>query len=150
MTLVVDASVVLKWLFQDSERESGTARATQLMAAIARNEVGILQPVHWLAEVASVLARETPARAVQDALMLEAMRLPIAEGPEILRRACELSAQTGQHLFDTLYHAVALETPDAELITADERYASRAGRFGCLRLLRDWPSAGGPDNTRGK
>jgi hypothetical protein len=30
--------------------------------------------------------------------------------------------ETDHHLFDTLYHAVALEHGDAVLVTADDRY----------------------------
>lgn len=46
-----------------------------------------------------------------------------------------------QHLFDTLYHAVALETEGAVLVTADERYYSKARRVGGVRLLREWEKA---------
>jgi hypothetical protein len=40
-----------------------------------------------------------------------------------------------QHLFDTLYHAVAVETDDALFITADDRSA----RAGAARRA-DFPS----------
>ena len=36
------------------------------------------------------------------------------------------------------YHAVALETPDAMLITADERYYRAARAAGRITLLADW------------
>jgi hypothetical protein len=42
-----------------------------------------------------------------------------------------------QHLFDTLYHAVALETPDATLITADERYLATGAPMGRVIRLTD-------------
>ena len=51
MRLVVDASVVVKWLVADPEREEHTELATTLMSAIVLQEVGAVQPVHWLAEV---------------------------------------------------------------------------------------------------
>ncbi|RKT46662.1 type II toxin-antitoxin system VapC family toxin [Thiocapsa rosea] len=36
--LVIDASVIIKWLFLDPEREAGTEQATSLMAAVARGD----------------------------------------------------------------------------------------------------------------
>ena len=60
-------------------------------------------------------------------------------------RGCEvitLSINLGQHLFDTLYHAVALDTPEAVLVTADQRYLRAAQRRGRICALRDWR---GPD-----
>jgi hypothetical protein len=38
MTIVVDASVVIKWLLQDPEREADTAKATQLMDSVAKGD----------------------------------------------------------------------------------------------------------------
>jgi predicted nucleic acid-binding protein len=51
---------------------------------------------------------------------------------------CEMAIQLRQHLFDTLYHAVALETADAVLITADERYFRAARSIGGIARLKDW------------
>ena len=66
----------------------------------------ILQPAHWLVEVAAV--------------------------------AASLAVETNQHLFDTMYHAVALEHEDALLVTADDRYYEKAERYGTITALRDW------------
>lgn len=138
MTVVVDASVVIKWLLQDPEREVGTAKATELMDSIARGELTALQPTHWLAEVGAVLARESPDTAADDVTMLNALELPAADDPLVLRRGVELAIELKQHLFDTYYHAVALETPDTTLVTADERYL-RVGRAkGRIVHLMDW------------
>jgi hypothetical protein len=43
-----------------------------------------------------------------------------------------------QHLFDTYYHGVALETPDCVLITADERYLRAARAKGRIVSLTEW------------
>lgn len=53
MILVIDASVIIKWLFQDPEREADTEQATALMAAVARGDLSVVQPPHWLIEVAA-------------------------------------------------------------------------------------------------
>ena len=57
MTWVIDASVVIKWLFDDPENERYTALATALMAAVVAGDVEAVQPQHWLIEVGAVLAR---------------------------------------------------------------------------------------------
>lgn len=141
MKVVLDASVILKWLLADPEKEPETQQATGLLQAVARGEIEILQPLHWLAEVAAVLARLSPQSTIEDVLMLRALEIPITDEAEVLRRACTLAIDTGQHLFDTLYHAVALETEDAMLITADERYWRSAQTAGRILLLREWVSS---------
>lgn len=138
MTVVVDASVVIKWLLQDPQREAGTDKATRLMERITQGEQSALQPPHWLAEVGAVLARESPDTAADDVTMLSALELPATDDPLILRRGVELATEIKQHLFDTFYHAVALETPDTMLITADGRYLSAARAKGRIMDLMDW------------
>ncbi len=138
MTVVIDASVVIKWLLQDPEREAGTEMATRLMESVTSGTAPVLQPAHWLLEVGAVLARESPGTATDDLTMLAALEFPATADPLVLRRGVELAIELKQHLFDTYYHAVALETPDAVLVTADERYL-RAGRGkGRILDLMDW------------
>jgi predicted nucleic acid-binding protein len=144
VTVVLDASVMVKWLLEDPQQEPGTDKATQLLERVVQGRESILQPPHWLVEVGAVLARLSPATAADDIVMLSALELPSADDPGILRRGCELAIELEQHLFDTLYHAVALETPDATLITADERYLRAAQRLGGIMNLTDWaPPSGG-------
>jgi predicted nucleic acid-binding protein len=137
VTVVIDASVVIKWLLQDPLREAGTDAATHLMERVLKGEQSVLQPTHWLAEVAAVLARESPATAADDVTMLNALELPATDEPQVLRRGVELAIELKQHLFDTLYHAVALEGPGSILITADERYFRAARAKGQIRDLMD-------------
>lgn len=140
MRVVVDASVVVKWLFADPQREEFTQRATALMGGVVQGRVLAVQPVHWLTEVASVLARATPGQAEKDVGLLCALSLPVSDGPEILQRACRLAIELEHHLFDTLYHAVALET-DSVLVTADAQYLNKAGKLGQILHLADWVPA---------
>jgi predicted nucleic acid-binding protein len=136
--LVLDASVILKWLLADPQHEADTESATALVQSVIDGEVEILQPAHWLAEVAAVLARLSPGTAEEDVAMLRAMEIPTTDEPDVWRRACRLAIETRQHLFDTLYHAVALANDDTRLVTADERYCARAREFGFIVTLRDW------------
>jgi predicted nucleic acid-binding protein len=63
--------------------------------------------------------------------------IPIADTPVIWCTAVELAIALSHHLFDTLYHAVALQTEGAQLITADRRYFERARDRGQILLLDD-------------
>ena len=53
------------------------------------------------------------------------------------QRAIELACQHNHHLFDTLYHAAALEE-SATLITADRRYYDKAKLAGHIMMLEDF------------
>ncbi len=135
---MLDASVVLKWLFEDPAREPDTEKALAIVESVVLGRVEILQPVHWLAEVAAVAARLTPETAVGDVEMLCALELPTTDDPNVIRRATSLAIETNHHLFDALYHAIALEHEDALLVTADDRYYGRAKHYGKIATLHDW------------
>jgi predicted nucleic acid-binding protein len=49
-----------------------------------------------------------------------------------------LSIQLNHHLFDTLYHALALSVPGAILVTADRRYYDKARTVGQIAWLPDF------------
>jgi predicted nucleic acid-binding protein len=137
-TWVVDASVILKWLLADPQNEPDTLEATVLMESLVTGEHEVVQPPHWLAEVAAVMARLSPATALDDVLRVQAMEWPLADAANVWTRAVQLAIDTNKHVFDTLYHAVALEHADAILVTADERYRKQGARFGRIIGLKDW------------
>ncbi len=137
MKVVLDASVILKWLFADSAREDLTEEATAVLDAVVSGRFSASQPVHWLAEVGVVLARATPQTAARDIALLSGLQLDVVDSSELMQRACRLSIALKQHLFDTLYHAVALEN-DATLISADRRYYIKARHTGRIVYLADW------------
>jgi len=137
VNLVIDASVVIKWALPDSEEEENQTEALAVLATILRGEASVLQPPHWLAEVAAVLTRLWPDLAEETIELLDFMEFPIALDLAVLQRASRMARALNHHLFDTLYHAVALEH-GATLITADSRYALKAKRLGRLIPLKDW------------
>ena len=49
--------------------------------------------------------------------------------------ACDLAIRLNHHVFDTLYHAVALLTSETTLVTADRRYFDKAQSSGRILLL---------------
>jgi predicted nucleic acid-binding protein len=135
--LVVDASVAVKWVFPEPATESDTDRAAELLNAVRQNRVEIVQPPHWLAEVAAVIARLRPDITDEAIDLLDALELAVEADAGIYKRAGRISRQLNQHLFDTLYHALALER-DAVLVSADDRYLRKAGALGGVVSLSKW------------
>lgn len=134
--LVLDASVVLKWFFVDPQREPDLDKALLLLRMFSEGEIRIIQPVHWLAEVAAVLSRLSPLTAGDDITDLDLMGFDVTDHPDAYTTASRLAIDIRHHLFDTLYHAVALEE-DALLVTADEHYYRKAKKFGSIVRLAD-------------
>ena len=137
-TVVLDASVIVKWVFADRAEESHSFQALQILQLIKKSRIGVVQPPHWLAEAAAVIARLDPDRAPQAISLLYALEFPVMTDVEVYQKACDLSASLAQHVFDTLYHAVALHESGALLVTADERYYRVAHRIGQIVKLKDF------------
>ncbi len=138
LVVVADASVLVKWLVPPKSAELHVREAFDLMAKVRADTVSLVQPPHWLAEVAAVLARLTPDTAADDVTELNALGLPVDGSAQVYRRAVSLAHRYGQHVFDTLYHAVALERPGAVFVTADERYCRATVAEGAILRLADW------------
>jgi predicted nucleic acid-binding protein len=138
MTVVLDASVIVKWVFADRAEESHSFQALQILQLIKESRIGVVQPPHWLAEAAAVITRLDPNRAPQAVALLYALEFPVMTDVEVYQKACDLSASLAQHVFDTLYHAVALHESGAMLVTADERYYRVAHRIGQIVKLKDF------------
>lgn len=138
MICVVDASVALKWFLQNRDNEDDCDAALAILTGIDAGRFRLLQPPHFIAEVSAVLAREKPTEAEADLVDLLQIECDFALQPEIYTTAIELSVLCRHHLFDTLYHAVALSTAGANLITADQAYYRKASRIGRIILLQDF------------
>ena len=137
MKLVVDASVALKWFLREFQQEAHLDRAEAVVAALDQAETQLFAPVHWTAEVISVLTRVRPSLVAGALVALEDTNPKVMHGASILKRAADMSIALNHHLFDTLYHAVALEE-GATLVTADEVYLAKAKDLGGLTSLADF------------
>ncbi len=138
MIVVADASVALKWFLSDSLDEDHTDIALAIFEAAVLGRIQLLQPVNFIAEVAAVLARIKPAEAQSDLLDLIAIERRTVDSPEVYATAVALAIQLKHHLFDTLYHALALENPSAMFVTADRRYFDKAKHLGQIIWLPDF------------
>jgi len=137
---VVDASVAVKWYLRSASEEENAEIALKILEAAAFGNLTLYQPPHFVAEMAAVLARLNPQEALPCLHDLLNLNLQHAESQEIYATATELAIKFNQHVFDTLYHAVALHTPGATLITADRRYYDKVHHVGQIILLADWIS----------
>jgi len=138
IALTVDASVAVKWFLAGTPDEPDSEKAISILLSARASDVVLLQPPHWRAEVAAVLARREPALALES--IADLCRLPnvdIVDTDAMVLAATQIAIELGEHVFDTLYHAAALEH-DAMLITADERYFRRARKRGAIALLRQY------------
>jgi len=136
--LVVDASVAIKWFLHVRPDEAQTDLALNILAGLDSGAIELVQPPHFVAEVAAVLAREKPGEALADLSDLLDLEFQSVEGLGVYFTATELSIQLGHHLFDTLYHATALQLPDAVYVTADRRYYDKAQNLGQIVLLAEF------------
>lgn len=134
---VVDASVAIKWFFQAATDEDHLELALALLRANRDGETRLYQPSHFIAEVAAVLARKKPDEARADVCDLLNIDFQVIESTAVYATACDLAIRLNHHLFDTLYHAVALHTLDATLVTADRRYFDKAQSIGPIVWLGD-------------
>jgi predicted nucleic acid-binding protein len=139
MKIVLDASVAIKWVIRDPGTEPNLDKALALLQAIRTRQIEAVEPLHWTIEILAVIARMRPRRVDFVLGLLAALPLTAASGLSSHRRAADIAISLNHHLFDTLYHAVALEE-QATLVTADETYFGKAKDLGAIRLLRDFPS----------
>ena len=149
MKVVIDASVAVKWVLPDPTVELDADQAVALLNGVKSGDFTPLQPPHWLAEVAAVITRLHPGVARQAIELQYALELPVADELEIFLRASAIAEQLDRHVFDTLYHAVALER-DATLITADEEYYRKARRLGHMIRLESLPALIADEDGNGK
>jgi predicted nucleic acid-binding protein len=135
--LVVDAGVALKWFFHIRGNEANADGALAILSGIDEGRIQLVQPPHFISEVAAVLAREKPDDAQEDLGDLLDVDCQFSEDSAIYASAVDLSIRLQHHLFDTLYHATALHTPSAIFVTADRRYYEKAVDVGLITLLSD-------------
>ena len=118
MSVVIDASVALKWIFQ----EAGSAEAAAL-----QNET-LIAPQLWLIEAANVIWRHVVQKKISaseaSAKLGDLSYAPVtghAVEP-LLPQALLLAMRLSHPVYDCIYLALAMRE-DAQLVTADRRFA---------------------------
>lgn len=138
--ITLDASVLLKWYLSTPD-EDDLQQARAILLGLLQDQFMLIQPAHSLIETASVLVRKRAQWLGIDLPDLQNVHAQseIVETNAVLLRGLSLATSLDHHLFDTLYHAVALEA-DATLITADQRYYDKAAHLGNIIRLKDLPA----------
>ncbi len=130
-TLVVDASVAIKWVVQ----EPGTD------AALAIRQCRLLAPDLLVAECANILWKKVrrgdleAADAVLAGRLLERAGIELVPMRRMLERATSLSMLIDHPAYDCFYLALA-EASDCDFVTADNRLMAKAQAHpGGVRVL---------------
>jgi predicted nucleic acid-binding protein len=119
--IIIDASVALKWVFDEPGSQD----------ACALREDQLIAPTLWLVEAANALWRRvrindiTAERA--SARLAELLNAPVASLPiePHLDAALRLATELNHPVYDCLYLAVAIEH-NTYVVTADRRFAAIA------------------------
>jgi predicted nucleic acid-binding protein len=53
--VVRDSSVIVNWAFPDRAREAHAERALNMLYAVHAGRLSVVEPPHWLAEVAALV-----------------------------------------------------------------------------------------------
>jgi predicted nucleic acid-binding protein len=131
VTIVIDASVAVKWVLSESDSE----------AAVALRSENLIAPVLWLAEAANVLWRRARAGEITPeqagTRLSELQNAPVASVPiePHLERALALAMEIGHPVYDCLYLALALRH-DTHVVSADRRFTTAAGTAGLTDRVR--------------
>ena len=141
MIVVVDASVAIKWFVSVKPEEEHADRALKILEQSVRGSFQMVQPPHFIAEVVAVLARLKPDVAQEDLFELLHIEHQTVDTPQTYATAVTLATRHQHRLFDTLYHAVAPQTPGATLVTSDARYFAKAKVEGAITLLSEFAVA---------
>ena len=122
-TLVVDASVGVKWQLNDEEYVD---KAVAIRQAFLHRTIKVIVPVIFAVEWANainvaILRGRFPENEWQEALKnLESLRIPVKNPPEIVFEAWQIARLYGRSVYDGLYVALA-KIEACELITGDRK-----------------------------
>ncbi len=135
---VLDASVLLKWVFQD---ENDADRAIVLRDEYLRGDSVIIVPSFAFYEFVSVLrhsrrglSQEEINREIHNVFDLQLISIELDE--DLAREAVNISFQTGTAVYDAYYVALA-GVLGCQLITADYESYRRLRHLSYVVGLRD-------------
>ena len=138
LTLVVDASVAIKWVLP--ERDQGMA--LRLQERYQEEELDLVAPYLLIAEVGNVLwkrmrrgdLKAAAARRCFEQLLRDSPIL--LDSPAVSTSALLLAMAHNHPVYDCLYLAWALEQR-CDLVTADEKFfQAMSAAFPCVKLLK--------------
>lgn len=120
-SVVIDASVAVKWLLAD---EDHVQQALALQQTIISRDMAVAVPPHFALEVAHTLVRAARRGRFDSAHLegslaaIQALGFEIEAGADLAIRAARLAQELGMSAYDAAY-LVAVRAQGATLITAD-------------------------------
>ncbi len=134
--IVVDSTVCVNWFLQtNGKRLRGFS--LELLAQVHAKQVHIAQPAFWRAHTAALVLRKRRIDVPKVVASLLEVASRDQSDTDVLPLAVDIATATRTELFDTLYHAAAINK-GVELITANTSYLARAAHLGHICLLGDW------------
>ena len=136
--LVVDTSVLVKWIRSDDEELLAEAHA--LLRRVEGAGTSVYAPTLQAYELGNILTRESELAPDRIADILDELvqsRLILAPPePELLTRGVRLARQYDITFYDAAFVALA-ELLHCQLVTADRQLARRTRELGFVRHLSD-------------
>jgi predicted nucleic acid-binding protein len=123
-TLVIDASVAVKWVVE----EGGTAQALAL-----RQGAKLIAPELLVAECANILWKKvqrdemSEEQALLAARLLQGANIELLPTRALLEAATRLAIELNHAAYDCLYLALAIAN-DCRFVTADDRFLRKLGQ----------------------
>lgn len=140
MTIVVDASVVAKWILE----EPGSDFATAILSAVEHEQLALLAPETLAAEIANLLwkavwqDRMRAADAEERYAAFTRVCPPLVRDSQLAGAALELAIRYQRSVYDCLYVALAEQAP-CQFVTADEKlYNALKDDLPGVKLLREF------------
>ncbi len=140
MTIVVDASVAVKWLV----RETDSDKADAILQGAKQKRLSLLAPEILPAEIGSFLWKAvfriglSPAEALAHYGRFQRACPALVRISALAESALKLALLHSRSVYDCLYVALASETP-CDFVTADEKlFNALNGSVPQVRLLREW------------
>ena len=140
--VVVDSSVVLKWVLP----EAGRSKALALLDEYEAGQTDLIAPGLLMEECASALSTRcrrgdlTKADARVAFRLLELRQPVLVDEPAQLRASFELSVLHHLSFWDSIYLALAIDKR-CDIVTADRRFRTRSGNhYPFVTLLGEEPA----------
>lgn len=136
-TVVPDASVLLKWAFNDFD-EADREKAMDFLNVWLDGRVNITLPKLWSFEVGNVLMIKNPGFAVETMEIFLGYSFDEFDMTfELCKEIFKLMKNYEVTFYDAAYHAVAILNGGV-LLTADEAYCKKVGDTASVMRLKDW------------
>lgn len=140
-TLVIDASVGIKWFLEDEEE---VTRAKKILITFGNEEVKLLLPTLWIYEVANgIRAAVFKKRIDQNKVRLrirklKQLKLPLIDPSFLIEEIMKIAFGFNLSIYDASYVALAKEN-NVDFVTGDKKlYNKLKNKFPFVKWIGDY------------